>query len=80
MNNVDIDFIKQVKTICDKNEISFDELDFTISKLMEWIFAFYKFQKRETAKRKAIFLNDMGMLVSTNKGFRFSEKARDLIK
>lgn len=80
MNSVDIEFLKQIKKICDKHDLAFSELRFTISKLIEWIFGFYKFTRRETAMEKARALSESGYLTPTNKGFKFSEKAQEVIK
>jgi hypothetical protein len=80
MDNLDKEFLKQIKESCDKNDIEFLELEFSISKLCEWVLAWYKFSNVVTARKRAISLNSQGLLIPTSKGFKFSERVLKVIE
>jgi hypothetical protein len=80
MNSVDLDFLKSIYCSCKKNNVDFTKMEFTFSKLTEWIFSYYKICRLETAKQKVIYFSENGFLCEVNKGFRFSKKSLTLIE
>lgn len=80
MNAIDLDFLTSIFKACEKNNVDFCKIEFTIAKLTEWVFSYYKICRPETAKQKVIYFRDNGFLVDVNKGFKFSDKTKNIIE
>ena len=74
MDNHDIQFFQMVKKTYDKHHADFWEADVSISILTSWVASFFHFKSHKTTKQRIISFHNDGLLIPTNKGFKFNKE------